>query len=267
MAEMAEHAEQTGSFESAVRNYVKRYNAIVEHLEDNDIVPEELFPRLEEETDFGQLGAEATLLAGYLDDLVEETPPPASGKGSKAPDLGMMVALAPFLESRELSKLLQGHFGNIAPAAEENSAPQSMNLKTLVGLAPHVDRATLGQMVRACLASEQIDDPNMLVALAPHVDKAILGEMVRACVAQQKFRDPNILIALAPHMDRHEFGQILRDYAPELFGGQASPHAPEKPAAPDAGPNWLDVHQNQPQAPSAPPEAPPPPPAPHPEER
>ncbi len=235
MAEMAEHAEQTGSFESATHNYVRRYNAIVEHLEDNDVVPEDLFPKLEEETDFGQMGAEAKLLADYLDDILEESPK-ASNRNETKPDLGLMVALAPFLESRELSKIVSQHFTGPggAGANEGGESAQGPDLKTIASLAPHVDRMTLAEMVRACLAREPL-------------------------------RDPHLLLSLAPHMDRHEFSRLLREYLPNWFGGQAPAPPEENVSATGAnGENWLEAHNRPAQANPTPSPAPQPPAAPEP---
>jgi hypothetical protein len=213
MSEVAEHAEQTGSFESSVRNYVKRYNAIVERLEDIDAVPEDLFPRLDEdEADFGQLGAESKLLADYIDDVMEEPSEPSGNKGDKGkgdkgkPDLGILVALAPFLGTSELSKLVRQHFDKEAQAEEKKATQQEPDLNTIIGLAPHVDKATLGKMVRGALTNHPLTDPSQLVALAPH-------------------------------MDREEFGEILREQFPTWFGAQSAENEPPTPPAPPTPPS------------------------------
>lgn len=194
MSEMAEHVEQSGSFESGIRSSVKRYNAIVEHLEDIEALPDDLFPKLDERADSGQLGAEAMLLGDYLDDLTEE-----DGKEEKShkqkPDMGMLIALAPFLEKSELNKLVQSHFPTQPSAPEEPKAATGASgpdMETIVRLAPHVDRAALGQMVRTYLASHRVTDPNQLVRLAPH-------------------------------MDKREFSQMLLDHLPGWFGAQTPP--------------------------------------------
>lgn len=209
MAEMAEHVEQTGSFQSSIQNNVKRYNNIVEHLEDQDILPEDVFPELDEDSDSGQLGAEAKLLADYLSDLADEEEPMRGPEGArkaegKRPDLGMMVALAPFLERSELTNIVLKHFtGRTTPSEEETpAAPGNADIQTVIALAPHVDKATLGQMARACLAKQPLTDPKMLVALAPHMDSA-------------------------------EFSALLRAYLPDWFGAApVPPTAPTPPAPP-----------------------------------
>jgi len=205
-AEFAEHVEQTGSFESGARNSVKRYNKIVEHLEEEEIIHEEMFPKLDDNTDFGTLGAEATALANYLDDLAGEEERSVTS-GSKSPDFGWLLGLAPFLEQSELSKLVRSHFTGQPTTPEEPKAPsQGPDLKTIVGLAPHVDSKTL-------------------------------SEMVSACLSRQKLTDPNLLVALAPHMDSRELTQILHQYLPDWFGNTASPPPPPGPApAPEPKP-------------------------------
>jgi hypothetical protein len=208
MSEVAEHAEQTGSFESAIHNYVKRYNAIVGQLEDIEAIPEDVFPKLDEdEADFGQLGGETKLLADYLDDIMEETPVENPNKKEKEKsgrfDAGVLVALAPFLGSNELSKLVRQHFDR-EPQAEEKKENKEPDLKTLVGLAPFVDKATLGKLVRNALSRQPLTDPGMLVALAPHLDS-------------------------------EELSQILREQFPEWFG-EGAPKAPDAPDAPAAPP-------------------------------
>lgn len=235
MAGLAEHVEQTGSFESGVRNSVKRYNSIVEHLEDNGVLPEEMFPKLEEEADFGQLGAEATLLADYLNDMIEEEEP----HRKPGLDLGPVIALAPFLGQSELKKIVRAHFAgkkfglefDDEEEREENSG--QMDLRTLVGLAPHIGSRELGELVRAYLATH------------PQID-------------------PNQLVALAPHMKSEDLGAIIREYMPTWFGGPSAPRA-EAPPQPPPPPGWNAAPRPpEPPAPNTPPPASPAP-APHPE--
>ena len=164
---------------------MKRYNAIVEHLEEEDIVPEDLFSKLDEdETNFGQLGAEATLLADYISDAVEETPVENSKREHKE-GLGPLIALAPFLGSTELSKLVRERLGvtvsvsTDAPKPPKPPVPQGPDLDTIIGLAPHLDKETVGQLVRAALSQQKVSDPSLLVALAPHMDKAEFSRLVR----------------------------------------------------------------------------------------
>lgn len=220
VAELAEHVELTGTFEGGARHSVHRYNAILEHLEENGIVPEELFPRLDEdETDFGTLGAEAKFLENYLGDIAEEQEddeePQRRSKPKGKVEMGLIAALAPFLEQRDLSQIIRAHFDWTPKAPDPPSPPgEGQDLKTVVALAPFIDKQTLTELVRACLA--------------------------RGAAA-----DPKVFAALAPHMDSGDLGQLLREYLPQWFAsapgassGEASRGWPEPSphAAPDESP-------------------------------
>jgi hypothetical protein len=180
MAELAEHVEQTGSFESGVQISVKRYNAVVRRLEETEALPASMFPLLDESADAGQLGAEATLLAEYLNDLAEE-----SGEGGSScdpPELGSLIALAPFLGSQELSQLVRARFalkGNEEESGAEPSASTQPDLKTIAELAPHLSSADVGELVRACLARNENVNPKYLARLAPHMNSKDLGKLLR----------------------------------------------------------------------------------------
>ena len=238
MAEMAEHAEQTGSFETGIHKSVERYNNIVEHLEEEDILPEDLFPELEDDADAGQLGAEARLLADYLGDILDEEEPqergerqgskegqgPKEGKGGNRSDLGLMVALAPFLEKSQLTNMVLKHF---AGQFEGSKSPITIDLD----ITP--PRKTASE---SDTSSKGSPDLKTIVGLAPHLDPATLGQMVRSYVARQPISDPNILISLAPFMDSTEFSQILREGLPDWFEVPLSHPAPPVPPVPPVPP-------------------------------
>ena len=112
---------------------MKRYNNILEHLEDRDILPEGIFPSVDEDSDAGQLGAEAKLLAEYLADFASDEEEPARGPGKerkgegKKQDLGMMVALAPFLEKNDLTHMVLKHFTGQMSGSEETELSSSQS--------------------------------------------------------------------------------------------------------------------------------------------
>src|SRR5580704_15078180 len=83
MAELAEHVEQTGSFESGLNNSIIRYNTIVQRLEQVGACANGLFPALASDASAGTLGAEATLLAEYLEDIAQE----GEKGGKNVPDM------------------------------------------------------------------------------------------------------------------------------------------------------------------------------------
>lgn len=221
---------------------MKRYNAIVEHLEEENVIPENLWPALDDdETNYGQLGAEASLLADYLNDVAEEAPGPPPHR-EKHEGLGPLIALAPFLGSEELSKLVRQRLGvDTAPAPPAPPAPP---------------------------ASPQGPDLQMIVGLAPHIDSATLAEMVRACLSRQKITDPNLLIALAPHMNSADLSQLLREQLPEWIGAapersEENPAEPGTPTARGVKTSWTE-HATPPTPPVLP--TPPTPPSPRAEE-
>ena len=221
MMELAEHVEQTGSFEGGVRNSVKRYNAIVERLEELEAIPEEIFHTLDEKANSGELGAEAMLLADFLNDMIEDEPAPAASGNKKMPDIGPLVALAPFLGGGELAKLIREHFdlpkGGEKQAASEGGAGQ-MNMRTIIGLAPHMKSEDLGQLVRSYLA-------------------------------QGGTFDPKELVALAPHMRSEDLSEILRLSQPQWFGGKPTAPATPTPPTPPAAPNVVHTAPTPPTPP------------------
>ena len=225
IAELAEHVEQTGSFTDGALNSVKRYNVVVERLEIIEAVPAGMFPKLEENTSFGQLGAEATLLASYLKDMVDEDAEQASPPSSKGPDLGPLVALAPFLGSRELSQLVRERFPKAKLAGEEDeevTGYSGPNLKTIVSLAPHMKSSDLADVLRTYIAAHGSIDPKYLTALAPHLHSEQLSEMMRAS-APEWFKpkskaepqpDPKANVVSTPEA-RTDWMKDLNDSKPE----------------------------------------------------
>ena len=167
--------------EGGLGNAVKRYNAIVRHLEVENILPPALFQPLEEDkgsTTFHQVGAESRMLSGYLEEVVEEE----EEKLGK-PDFSPVIALAPFLDQSDLKALIQSHLSGrgFASVSSERSGPNSgpPSLRALVELAPHMPSQDLADLVEACLARDPSIDQNDLVALAPHLKSQDLGRIIR----------------------------------------------------------------------------------------
>lgn len=185
IAELAEHVEQTGSFESGVHNSVARYNAVVERLEAINAVPNGMFPRLREDTSSGELGAEATLLASFLKDIIDEDEPPHAKSSA---DLGPLIALAPFLGTKELSQLVRERFTRARVAGDEDEeaadVPGPPDMKTIVGLAPHMKSSDLVELLQGYFAQGGQMDPKYLTALAPHLNSEHLGLLIRSSAPQ-----------------------------------------------------------------------------------
>lgn len=215
MMELANHVEQTGSFQSGAHDSVRRYNAIVERLEEIEAITENMFPHLDEDSDFGRLGAECTLLAGYLEDLMEDDEPEDFRGGRRhrrkfRENIGELVALAPFLGAEELHKLVKSHFtGKKAGEDSEIEEEDKPDWKHIISLAPHMNSDDLEQLVMACLSRN------------PHIS-------------------PKFLTALAPHLTSEALGRILREYLPAWFeaekkGEEAEAQAPASPEQKSSG--------------------------------
>jgi hypothetical protein len=245
MAELAEHVEQTGSFESGLNNSITRYNTIVQRLEQLGACANGLFPPLDSDASAGTLGAEATLLAEYLEDFTQE-----EEKGPKnAPDINTIVSLAPFLGREELGSMVRERFRSRNRGGRErgrndeendedtnNEESSRPSLKTLVHLAPHMSSSDLGDLVRAYVSQGDGVDLKYIVHLAPHMNSEDLGLLVRACVSGEKGFNSKYLMHLAPHMNSKDLSAIMRDCMPEWFGGSESnsKQSQGKASAPDA---------------------------------
>src|SRR5438067_12929381 len=66
---LAERASMTGSLQGGGRIAIRQYNAIRNHLQDEGIIPEDLFQELDEdEATFDELGVVTGMLESYLED-------------------------------------------------------------------------------------------------------------------------------------------------------------------------------------------------------
>ena len=190
MAELAEHVEQTGSFQGGLNNSIIRYNTIVQRLEEVGACPRSLFPALDDNSTAATLGAEATLLAEYLQDVTGES---EKRGGGSVPDINTIVSLAPFLGRDELGIMVRERFRgrwrergrsqNGENNQERDEGERSrMDIKSLVHLAPHIDSEDLADLVRAYLSREKGFDPKYLVHLAPHMNSKDLSAIIRDCM-------------------------------------------------------------------------------------
>ncbi len=174
---MAEDEELEGGLLSAVR----RFNAIVRHLEMLEVLPPGVFQLLSEEqgvVSFDQVGVESRMLSGYLEEVIEEEEEELPSK----PDFSPVIALAPFLDHGDLKALIHSHLsgrGFAEPKVAGSAGSGAPTLKTLVGLAPHLPSKDLAVLLEACLAQEPLTDPQILVGLAPHLDSQDLGRILR----------------------------------------------------------------------------------------
>lgn len=72
---LAERASMTGSLQGGGRIAIRQYNAIRNHLENNGVIPEDLFQELDEdEATFDELGVVTGMLESYLEEEEEGDP-------------------------------------------------------------------------------------------------------------------------------------------------------------------------------------------------
>lgn len=204
IAELAEHAENTGTFEGGAQMSARRYNRIIDAMEEQEILPQDIFPRLEDSVSFSTLGAEARLLKEYLDEYGngdEEEGVDAErdrdrdrgrrrrdrdrdrdrGQGEGTPDLGLITAIAPFMEQKDLSRLVSRHFPNNNPDVNNSAAPDTSlpGLQEIVDLAPFVERATLQALVEAYIARGGRVESKKIVELAPFLPRDFFGQLLQ----------------------------------------------------------------------------------------
>lgn len=146
LADLAEHASLTGALEGGSRRAARRYNAIVEHLEEREIIPEGVFQPLDEDQDgYDAVGIESKLLLGYIREEREE--------GDEEP------GAAPFEGKRRKRRKPDFEF--------------------ILGLAPFMDRRDVGRMVRAAVKGKQNVEPGFIMGLAPFMDRDEIARLVR----------------------------------------------------------------------------------------
>jgi hypothetical protein len=71
IAKTAEQASLTGAFAEGKGIAIRQYNAILKRLSEIGEIPEGLFPELNEETSFDEVGVACKQLAGYLEGVIE----------------------------------------------------------------------------------------------------------------------------------------------------------------------------------------------------
>jgi hypothetical protein len=240
LQEIAAFAEEE-EMEEGLPNAVKRYNAIIRHLEEREILPPSLFPMLNEErTRFGEIGAECRMLAGYLEELEEEEEEEEEESSGKKFDFGHIVALAPFLGQSELKKMVKKRMrfrgeGDDSEDDSDGERPSGLNMHMLVGLAPHLSSDDLADLVRTCLANTRTIDPGIVIALAPHMNSKDLGKIIREHLPQW-FNEPN------------------KERSKSAPNAPDAPSAPEAPSPPSPGFPFSATAPPAPPSPPAPPE-------------
>jgi hypothetical protein len=130
LSELCEHASLTGSHRGGEASAARAFNGVLATLLERGTVPLGMFERIDENAaDFGSIGVQAQLLQA----MIAEEERPERGEGLEA-----VVALAPFLDSRDLGELVR----------ERIEGATQISDRVLTSLAPFLDSAALGDIVR-----------------------------------------------------------------------------------------------------------------------
>jgi hypothetical protein len=140
LIQMAEDESLTGALSGGAETAIRRYNAIVSTLQDEDIIPDGLFEGLPQDASFASLGVEAKLLRSFLDDGAEAPGPSRSANGQDRPNqnLEFLAGIAPFARREDLGAAVRDLLAQGA----------SVNLNLLTSLAPFLDQNDVGKLLR-----------------------------------------------------------------------------------------------------------------------
>lgn len=127
IAELCEGASLSGSFEGGASRVAERYNAVLNRLLSIEALPADLFSPLPSTAGFAEVGVEARMLAGYFR---------SDERGDRGQSL--IVRLAPFVDSRDLAKLIR----------EGRESGMEVDPETLAHIAPFLGKEELGDLLR-----------------------------------------------------------------------------------------------------------------------
>ena len=136
LIQLAEDESLTGALAGGAETAVRRYNAIVSTLQDEDVIPDGLFEGLPHDASFASLGVEAKLLRSFLDDGSPAPGPSRSDRPSQ--NLEFLAGIAPFARREDLG----------AAVRDLLAQGGSVNLNLLTSLAPFLDQNDVGKLLR-----------------------------------------------------------------------------------------------------------------------
>ena len=140
LSEMTEHASLTHGLRGGERAAAQAYNRVLDTFTATGVLPGGMFVPVDPETaEYGPLGVQCRLLLSVVSGGRKKEKDRAGGR------LGELVALAPFLDSEDLGRMVMERLG------EKESFPDGL----LVGLAPFLDSRIMGQIVRRGIRSPE----------------------------------------------------------------------------------------------------------------
>lgn len=194
LSELAEDASLTGKLRDGAPDAVRKYNAILTTLRSDHDLPAELFEPLPLDAGWDRLGVDAHLLSGFLEG--DDNGKHRHLHGGQPGDVGALVALAPFLNSDDLARLIEERIADGLPFDEG----------VLIALAPFVGSDALGRMLRNRLRRARGPESapgKPVVPATPEAPVAPPSPDVHAVVTPEPTIAPDPLIELEAEAGRH----------------------------------------------------------------
>ena len=135
IADLCENASLAGSYSGGAGRVVLRYNTILADLRESGLVKAGMFDPLPESAGFGEIGVEARMLAAFVRKDRKKI-----GNG----DPGILMRLAPFISSEDLSALVR----------KQIEAGAQIDMHMLTHLAPFMGKEELGYLLRDHLSAK-----------------------------------------------------------------------------------------------------------------
>ena len=202
LGKIAEHASLSGAFEDGGPSMARKYNSIFRLAESKNYVMQGVFTPLSESASLAEVGIEAKLLASSLESRNKKV-------GASAPaDPSLLVRLAPFVESEDLSDLIR----------RQIKSGTSFSPDIIASIAPFVESKALGELLRSAteVAPAAPEPPQPPRTEAPPAPEPSTFSMPR------KSREELVALLENPHLSREQKMEIameladLADQSPEL---------------------------------------------------
>lgn len=198
LGKIAEHASLTGSFEDGGPTLARKYNAVLKTAVEAQLVNKGMFAELDSKVSLSEVGIESKILAASLESRVK------SGKAPAA-DPSLLVRLAPFVESEDLTELIR----------KQIATGTSISSDVIASIAPFVESRALGDLLRA--ASEP-SSAAPVPSRAPEPPKPPTVEesmQIPEGAAPYSQRTKEELIALLdnPHLSREQKLEVAMELA------------------------------------------------------
>ncbi|RYG43024.1 hypothetical protein EON79_17780, partial [bacterium] len=153
IAEIANHASLTGSLAGGERRAAARYNSTLNRLLELGAVGPGLFEPLPDDSNYGEIGIEARMLASSVDKPKEEFRP------DMGHDPGILLRLAPFVDRKDLADMVRDQLRQAG----------SIDMETIAHLGPFLDREVIGDLLRGRFGPKPPNPPAPPVPPVPPV--------------------------------------------------------------------------------------------------